>query len=186
MEIVGPLRNRTVVTLGLMLAAAGLVGGIAWRGSGDGVDLVEIQASSLVPDGTTHVTLVFDADLPVGAAMLVDHPTDRSSGVSFTTQRSADVGDQLLVCDSTHAFPPPGNRTVDVFVPVDWFAHNAAIEPGMVRWSEDSIVESKIITCELFDDRVQILIWGAASARPADVAVVNNTIAVRIQPDLSG
>ena len=148
-----------------------------------GIALAGIEASSASDHGTTDVVVTFDADLPDTTVRLVDHVTyGPSASVIYTAQTSNGLSEQILVCGDTHAFPSPGNRTVDILIPADWF------DPGSEN-VEDPILGpvgvAKIIICEPEDDIVQISIWGAASARSEDVMVTveGNAIRVALTPD---
>ena len=113
-----------------------------------------------------------------------------SSGVGYLTQfsdeLSIDSSDGISVCGSTHWFPPPGNRTVDIFVPSDWFDPESTIDPPIVPDPADAMI-AKIIVCEPRNGVVQISVWGSASGRIEDVRVSVNagTIAVDIAPDIT-
>ncbi len=130
------------------------------------LDLIEARGDI---DGTEQVTLHFTADLPDIPVVFVDQLEDHRPGaVSYTTQNSADgwVG----VCGSSHSFPEPGNRTVDVFLPSEWFSEGAARDDDKVEIDAGDQV-AKIIECLPRDGVVQISIWGAATADPNEIAV---------------
>ncbi len=148
-----------------------------------GITLAGIEASSASDHGTTDVVVTFDADLPDTTVRLVDDVAyGPSASVIYTAQTSNDLSEQILVCGDTHAFPSPGNRTVDILIPATWFAPDFEIVEGPVL---GPVGVAKIIICEPEDDIVQISIWGAASARPEDVmvAVEGNAIRIAVTPD---
>lgn len=82
---------------------------------------------------------------------------------------------------------PPGNRTVDIFVPSDWFDPHATIDAPIVS-DRDAVDPSKIVTCEPRNGVVQVPVLGSASGRTEDVDVRANanTIIVDITPDPAG
>lgn len=148
---------------------------------GPGLDLIRIDALA-TGQGTTRVVLVFDGDVPSADADLVaDVTTPPSDRVGYITQSSPNG---ISVCGSTHSFPSPGNRTVDIFVPGDWFSPESSIDPP-IEWDPDSVTQLKIVVCPAQNGAVQISVWGAASGRVQDVEVTVDarTIIVDIAPD---
>jgi hypothetical protein len=144
-----------------------------------GLDLIRIDADASA-QGTTSVVLVFDGDVPSGSPELLSSPKapliDR---IGYLTQSSPSG---ISVCGATHGFPPPGNRTVDLFVPSNWFGAEALLHPS-IEWNSDD--GPKIVVCEPLNGVVQISVWGAASGRVEDVnvSVDARTIVVDIAPD---
>ena len=148
---------------------------------GPDLDLIRIDARA-TGQGTTRVVLVFDGEVPSADADLVsDVTTPPSDRVGYITQSSPSG---ISVCGSTHGFPPPGNRTVDIFVPSDWFSPRSSIDP-LIEWEPDSLTQPKIVICPPQNGSVQISVWGAASGRAQDVDVTVDarTIIVNITPD---
>ncbi len=149
--------------------------------------LIRIDAQS-TSAGTTEVGFVFDNDLPEGDAVPIDDlASPPSDQVGYATQTSDGRSGSISVCGNAHQFPPPGIRTVDVFVPSDWFDPSASFEPS-IAWGPDSAPPAKIVVCEPLNGTVQISIWGSASARIEDivVSVDERTITVEIAPDPAG
>jgi hypothetical protein len=141
--------------------------GDAGEAIGLDLDLIRIDARA-TGQGTTHVVLAFDGDIPSADADLVeDITTPPSDRVGYLTQSSPSG---ISVCGSTHSFPSPGNRTVDIFVPSDWFSPTSAIDPP-IEWDPDSVTQPKIVVCPSQNGVVQISVWGAASGRAQDVDV---------------
>ena len=103
-------------------------------------------------------------------------PTDR---IGYSTQNSDDG--PVSVCGDSHFFPPPGNRTVDIFVPSAWLDPSSSIDTTLTL--EPNV--AKIITCEPLNGVVQVSVWGSASGRLEDVNVDidANTIIIDITPD---
>lgn len=146
--------------------------------------LVRIEARTETP-GTTSVVLVFDSDLPnTTVELLGDITTPTTSGIGYITQNSKDASSDISVCGSTHRFPPPGNQTVDIFVPGDWFDPQMSVDAPVVP-APDSGPLSKIVTCQPRNNVIQISVWGSASGRSQDVDVTvdANIISVDIAPD---
>ncbi len=155
--------------------------GDAGEAIGPSLDLTRIDARA-TGQGTTHVVLAFDGDVPSTDADLVeDITTPPSDRVGYLTQSSPSG---ILVCGSTHSFPSPGNRTVDIFVPGDWFSPTSSIDPP-IEWDPDSVTQTKIVVCPSQNGAVQISVWGAASGRAQDVEVTVDarTIIVDIAAD---
>lgn len=152
-------------------------------GAGAGVvRLVRIEADAGL-DGTTGVVMVFDADLPSSAVDVLDDPSESPGvGIGYTTQQSDAEAEGIAVCGDTHSFPPPGNRTVDLVLPSEWFDAQDPLGPETIV--ADSAA-GKIVVCDPRDGVVQISIWGSASAQidDVDVRVDANTITVDISPD---
>lgn len=145
-------------------------------------DLVRIDARS-TEAGTTGVVLVFDDDVPSASLQFVEDPTEpRSDGVGYTTQHAD--GQSISVCGDAHSFPPPGNQTVDVFLPSDWFDPAAALNPP-IEWDPDGTAPAKIIVCEPRANSVQVSIWGSASGRldDIDIRIDGPEIVIEITPD---
>lgn len=154
------------------------------EGAVSNLDLVRIDARTAAA-GTTGVTLVFDGELPSRSAeLLIDVDEPASDGIGYLTQASDDLSDDISVCGETHAFPPPGNRTVDIFVPGEWLDPSSPIDPPVV-WEPKGATGAKIVVCEPRDGVVQVSVWGSASGRADDVVlrVDARTITVDIAPE---
>jgi len=127
--------------------------------AGANLNLIQIGASA-TEDGTTGVVLTFDGDLPDRSAEPLEDATNpNSDGIRYATQSSD--GQSISVCGNAHWFPPPGvNRTVDVFVPSDWFDPEPSVD-RTIKWDPDMLPQSKIWVCEApRDGMVQIFIAG--------------------------
>jgi len=141
------------------------------------------------PNGTERVVLVFDNDLPKAPVVFVgDVRSPEPSAVSYTTQESrgdGPGGDGMSVCGSTHWFPSPGNTSVDVLLPTEWFAPGAEAYQfqGPVRIDPPGAMIGKIFACQ-YQGFVQFVVWGSASDNPADVTVLveGKTLTIEIAP----
>jgi hypothetical protein len=150
-----------------------------------GLDLIRIDARASA-QGTTRVALVFDGEVPssVSPELLSSPTAPPSDRIGYITQSSGESASGISVCGDSHWFPAPGNRTVDIFVPSDWFGPESVIDPP-VELEPGSAALPKIVVCEPLNGAVQISVWGAASGRAEDVnvSVDASTIVVNIAPD---
>lgn len=135
-------------------------------------------------NGTSEVTVVFNAPLPVAEIPTIDsvESVDPRSLVAAVQDPGPGA---VEVCGTKHWFPevPEGSGSVDLLIPASWLAGDPPVLPAVTPLEP---APDKIVLCGPYREHVQISIWGAAptSTETLDITISEDRtrIIVRISP----
>ncbi len=111
-------------------------------------------------NGTSEVTVVFDAALPIDAVPVTDTVESVDPGSLVAAVQDPGPG-AVEVCGTKHWFPevPSGSGSVDLLIPASWLAGDPPELPAVRPLDPPP---GKVIVCGPYQGHVQISIWGAA------------------------
>ena len=125
-------------------------------------------------NGTSEVTVVFDAPLPIDAVPVTDTVESVDPGSLVAAVQDPGPG-AVEVCGTKHWFPvvPSGSGSVDLLIPASWLVGDPPVLPSVTPLEPSP---GKVILCGPYQGHVQISIWGAAP-------MATETLDVRLNSD---
>lgn len=112
------------------------------------------------PNGTSEVTVVFNAPLPIDGVATTDS-VESVDPDSFVAAIQDPGPGAVEVCGTKHWFPevPEGSGSVDLLIPAAWLVGDPPVLPAVTPLEP---APDKIVICGPYRGHVQVSIWGAA------------------------